>query len=142
MQCTRSWYAKIADTGNRLFFALPQKLFRSCSTGPRQSITLASLTNPNQPNRSGMPENLSHPVSAGRQIHVVKPLQGKEDEDELNTVFENQKNDRRGKCNLKLNLIARMHCRFCGLATMHRVCCDFTSRERVSGFLVSNKVKI
>lgn len=71
MQCTHSWYAKIADTGNRLFFALPQKLFRSCSTGPRQSITLASLTNPNQPNRSGMPENLSHPVSAGRQIHVV-----------------------------------------------------------------------
>lgn len=77
------------------FFSLPQKLFRSCSTGLRQSITLASLTNPNQPNRSGMPENLSHSVSAGRQIHVVKPLQGKEDEDELNTVFENQKNDRR-----------------------------------------------
>lgn len=42
-----------------------------------------------------MPENLSYPVSAGRQIHVVKPLQGKEDEHELNTVFENQKNDRR-----------------------------------------------
>lgn len=76
-----------------VFFALSENLFRSCSTGPRQSITLASLTNPNQPNRSGMSENLSHPVSAGRQIHVVKLLH--EEGDEVNTVLESQKNDRR-----------------------------------------------
>lgn len=40
-----------------------------------------------------MSENLSHPVSAGRQIHVVKLLH--EEGDEVNTVLESQKNDRR-----------------------------------------------
>lgn len=40
-----------------------------------------------------MPETLSHPVSAGRQIHVVKLLHGKGNE--VHTVLESQKNDRR-----------------------------------------------
>lgn len=37
-----------------------------------QTINYISLTDP--PNRSGLPENLSRPVSAGRQIHAVWPL--------------------------------------------------------------------